>query len=159
MEKKKINSDLIERFCSEFRGRYLTLGRFKDLNERERQFHLFGHWNILHSDDSSIYHSYLNGSTGDAEECFCKMPLSELDKTIFIKKGDTFILFKRSKGMLKAEYLNSQLRTLEAIDSKRIWLHKNGIQVSRKYWQFDERMLIEWKVKDAFTGEELNSQQ
>lgn len=153
---QKINSELVERFCSEFKGRYLTLKAFKKLDKRERQFHLFGHWNVLHSDDSNIYHSYLNGATGDIEKCFCEMPLSDLDKIVYIKHDDTFILFKRSKGMIKPEFVYNQLDTLTRIDDKRVWLYENGIQVRRKYWQFNDKMLIEWKMKDAFTGEELD---
>lgn len=155
MKGQEINSELVERFCSEFKGRYLTLKAFKKLDERERQFHLFGHWNILHSDESNIYHSYLNGATGDIEECFSKIPISDLDKTVFIKHNDTFILFKYSKGTLKPEYVYNQLDSLTKIDEKRVWLHENGIHVRRKYMVLDEKMMIEWKLKDAFTGDEL----
>jgi len=156
MGEKKINSELVESFCNEFKGRYLTLRVFKKLDRRERRFHLFGHWNIVHSDGNNIYHSYLNGATDEIEKCFCEMPLSNLDKTVFIKHDDTFILFKRSKGTLKPEFVYTRLGTLTRIDDKRIWLHKNGIQVRREYWQFNDKMLIEWKTKDAFTGEELD---
>jgi len=157
MRQIKIDSNFVDRFCNEFNGRYLTLSTLCRLNARECMFHLFGHWNSLVIEDEHVVHYYRNGATGKNEKVLSKMSLTDLNKVVFVKHDDMFILFKVSKGYLAAELVSSTLRSLESIDKKRLWLHENGVQITRTIMTFDNRMRIEFKKIDAFTLEEINN--
>jgi len=52
-----VNKELVDKYCKEFTGRYLTIKKLKSLTESERWFHFDGHWNILQFDGDYIYHS------------------------------------------------------------------------------------------------------
>jgi hypothetical protein len=151
-----ITSNLVERFCNRFKGRYLSINTFKKLDKRESGFHFNGHWNILKVEDDMICHYYMNGATGETGECFSRMKLSEFGKTVFIRYKNSFVLFKRSKGRLKVEYQNTMLDRFTNINDKHIWLHENGIQIKRKYFLYNLNLSLNWKIVDAFTGEEVN---
>lgn len=160
MEKtNNITGKMVDDFCKTFGGRYLSVNTLKNLNKRESQFHLFEHWNIIHIKDDMITHSYLNGGNGNIEKTFSQIGISEVGKVAFVKHKDTFILFKRKNGYLSPEYVYNELSTLRNVDTKRMWLNENGIQVRRKYWVLDESMKLVWKMQDVFTGKQLACEQ
>jgi hypothetical protein len=150
---------LVSEFVEKFKARYLTVSGYKKLTPKQRNFHLLGHWNLLHDDGEFLYHSYLNGATGETEKVISKIRLDELDKFLFIPYNETFILFiTGSRYGLTPKLVSNRLSRHCAIRAEHIWLHEKGIQLQRKVMSFAPNMLIDFIYIDAITGEPILNQ-
>ncbi len=149
--KAQITKEIVEDYCAQFGGRYLTVKKYRTLSERERRFHFNGHWNILHDNGQELFHSYMCGGTGELKEQFSSIYFSELSKFVFIKFEETFILFKfRKRLSMKPFFVNNKLETLSRVTKHHLFLHENGISVKRKTISFDQRMQIKLGSIDVF---------
>lgn len=151
-----ITKELIEEYCEEFKMRYLTVKKYLSLSERDKHFHLFGHWNTLHNDEKYLYHSYLNGCTGEIEENYSKIDFSDLGKVLFVRWENIFILFKHHpKTGLKPVYLDPKVRTLQKPNKKHEFYYKNGITVVKEVLNLDMTTSRAYNYYNAFTGEPI----
>jgi len=150
-----INKEIVKEFCEEFKGRYLTVKKYKTLSKDSRRFHFNNHWNILHNDEEYLYHSYLNGGNGKIEHNFSKISFKDLDNVLFVKWENVFILFKHYKGRLEPIYLSSELSTFSNIQDKHKFYHKHGINVIRNVLNLDMNCLLAYDKYNAFTGEKM----
>jgi len=146
-----VNKQLIGEFIEKFGGNYLTLNAYKKLSERDRMFHLFGHWNQLHDDGMHIIHSYRNGGTGELGEKYARVKISEIDKTIFIPHENSFILFKYTnrRGLI-GEYFGTSLSALATVTAKHKFLNDNGIKITKKLMTFGKNGQLNFVDVDVF---------
>lgn len=153
---KNIDSNLVESFCNEFKSNFLSLkSLIKTQYKTDLRFHLFGYWNVLKIKNNKIYHYKLNGGNNKTEELFSEISFNEIQKTVFIRYKNSFILFKKHKSSIKPIFINTELRTLEKITSKHIFLNNQGVEVIRNYWVLDNNLNLTWKKKNAFTDKEI----
>ena len=151
-----ITKEIIKDFTVEFPKRYLTLNRLKKLNKRDRQFHFNGHWNILTIDEKYLKHYYLDGGNGKLKEEFSKVSVLDIDKTVFIKWEDVFILFtfSRSKG-LQPIYSSTTISTFSTIKPVHKFYKNIGVKVVKEILNINMNSSSPYIYFDAFTGEEI----
>lgn len=151
-----VNKELIAEFCQKFPARYLTLKTYRKLSERDRQFHLFNHWNILHDNGINMFHSYMNGRTGEKEHLIGSMSLESMGNIVYVTYKESFILFKRSQGMLRGIYMGNELSTFSRITEKEVFLHSKGMTFTRNIVNLSMNINEPiYKKYNAFTNEEI----
>lgn len=140
--------ELVEKYISQFPKRYISV---QTLQKAERlSFHSWGHWNCLIIEDGSIVHYYKNGATGELEKELSRVVLSEVGKKIYLPYKGGFFLLIRRKNQIKPECVFPRISTFCGVDKSHHFLNENGIQVSKRYWSFDENMQVQFKERNPF---------